>query len=302
MISAKHLLRCAVLGTALTALLTISASAAVFGAGAVNASGLRFRAVPDANGEVICTVPDGTGLIVLADAANGWYHVTYEGTQGFVSAPFINVAATAALSLGKGTVTTDGATLNMRDIASIDGAIVLPIDNGTVLTLDGIDSGWYKVTYRDAVGYVSSDFITPVASDVAPAAVEAAAPSAGENIVAIAKKYLGRPYVYGANGPNSFDCSGYTKYVFNEAGYSINRTAASQLQNGTSVTKGELQAGDLVFFRYNTSKVVSHVGMYIGGGEFIHASSSNSGAMVRISPLDSGHYDDVFVGARRVLG
>ena len=93
-------------------------------------------------------------------------------------------------------------------------------------------------------------------------------------IVACAEKYLGTPYVYGGNGPNSFDCSGFVKYVFKECGYSINRTASTQLSNGVSVAKSELQPGDIVFFRNKgDSHAASHVGIYVGGETFIHASS-----------------------------
>ena len=106
-------------------------------------------------------------------------------------------------------------------------------------------------------------------------------------------------YVYGGNGPNSFDCSGYTSYVYRHFGYTLNRTASGQLSNGTSVSKSELQPGDLVFFRYNTSKAASHVGIYIGGGQFIHASTNTY--TVKIDNLTSGHYANVYVGARRIF-
>ena len=121
----------------------------------------------------------------------------------------------------------------------------------------------------------------------------------GSQIVAYAKQFLGTPYVYGANGPNSFDCSGFTKYVYSHFGYTLNRTATDQLSNGTSVTKDQLQPGDLVFFKYNTSKPVSHVGIYIGSGQFIHA-STNSYA-VQIDDLTTGHYNRVYVYGRHVI-
>ena len=95
------------------------------------------------------------------------------------------------------------------------------------------------------------------------------------------------------------DCSGYTSSVYRHFGYTLNRTASGQLSNGTSVSKSELQPGDLVFFRYNTSKAASHVGIYIGGGQFIHASTNTY--TVKIDTLTSGHYANVYVGARRIF-
>ena len=122
----------------------------------------------------------------------------------------------------------------------------------------------------------------------------------GQQIVAYAKQFLGRPYVWGGNGPNSFDCSGFTKYVYTHFGYNINRTASAQLKNGVSVSRSELQAGDLVFF-YNgkVSTPVSHVGIYIGNGDFIHASSNSY--TVEISSLYAKNYDAKYVYARRII-
>ena len=105
--------------------------------------------------------------------------------------------------------------------------------------------------------------------------------------------------MYGGNGPNVFDCSGFTTYVYRQFGYTLNRTATGQLSNGVSVSKSELRPGDLVFFRYNTSKPVSHVGIYIGGGQFIHASTNEY--VVRIDNLTYGHYANVYVYGRRIL-
>ena len=116
-----------------------------------------------------------------------------------------------------------------------------------------------------------------------------------------AEKYLGYPYVFGGSSPStSFDCSGFTKYVYAHFGYNINRTASAQLKNGVSVSRSELQAGDLVFF-YNgkVSTPVSHVGIYIGNGDFIHASSNSY--TVEISSLYAKNYDAKYVYARRII-
>ena len=129
--------------------------------------------------------------------------------------------------------------------------------------------------------------------------VAAPSSSLGQQVVDYAKQYLGTPYVYGGNGPNSFDCSGFTKFVYKHFGYTLNRTATDQLSNGVSVSRSDLQPGDLVFFKYNTSKPVSHVGIYIGEGQFIHASTNTYS--VKIDSMNSGHYDRVFVYARRIL-
>ena len=110
---------------------------------------------------------------------------------------------------------------------------------------------------------------------------------------------MGCPYVWGAEGPNSFDCSGFTSYVFrNAAGVSLPRTSSAQSGYGKTVSKSNLQAGDLVFF--NTSgKGVSHVGIYVGAGKMIHAPSS--GKTISVTSINSSYYSSRFVTAKRVL-
>lgn len=127
----------------------------------------------------------------------------------------------------------------------------------------------------------------------------------GEQIVSYAKQYLGCPYVYGGSGPSSFDCSGFTMYVYNHFGVSLPHGATSQSYYGTkvNVNRGNmlsrLQLGDLIFFQEEPgSSEIGHVGIYIGNGEVIHASSGSS-YCVTISSLTSGWYYDRFGSATR---
>ncbi len=120
----------------------------------------------------------------------------------------------------------------------------------------------------------------------------------GMKAVEMAKKHLGKPYVYGASGPNSFDCSGFTSYIYKQLGVKLNRSAKDQAKNGVEVSRKDLQPGDLLFF-HTTRPGISHAGMYIGDGKFIHASSSKTGKVI-ISPLNSGYYNTRFVVAKRV--
>lgn len=114
------------------------------------------------------------------------------------------------------------------------------------------------------------------------------------NIISYACNFLGTPYVYGANGPNSFDCSGFTKYIFESISINLPRTSQAQYYNGILVNKEDLKNGDLVFF--NTDTTLGHVGIYIGNDEFIHASSSKG---VTISSLNNGYYASKYAGAVR---
>jgi cell wall-associated NlpC family hydrolase len=126
---------------------------------------------------------------------------------------------------------------------------------------------------------------TPEGSTVAP-------PNVHGGVVGIAMHYLGVPYVWGGASPRGFDCSGLVMYVFAQIGVSLPHSSYSQAAMGSPVSISQLQPGDLVFFTG-----ASHVGIYIGGGQFIHA--PHTGDVVKISSL-SGYYTSAFYTARRI--
>jgi cell wall-associated NlpC family hydrolase len=140
--------------------------------------------------------------------------------------------------------------------------------------------------------------LTPSAQSAEPAApsapspLPAAPPSRYGGVVGIAMGYLGVPYVYGGASPSGFDCSGFVMYVFGQIGVSLPHNAAAQYGSGTPVDRSQLQPGDLVFFNG-----LGHVGIYVGGGSFIH--SPHTGDVVKISSM-TGWYASTYVGARRL--
>jgi cell wall-associated NlpC family hydrolase len=142
--------------------------------------------------------------------------------------------------------------------------------------------GGVQVPVSDGIGISAS---TPEGSTVAP-------PNVHGGVVGIAMRYLGVPYVWGGSTPRGFDCSGFVSYVFAQIGVSVPHSSYSQFGMGTSISISALQPGDLVFFTG-----ASHVGIYIGGGQFIHA--PHTGDVVKISSL-SGYYSSNFAGARRI--
>lgn len=145
-----------------------------------------------------------------------------------------------------------------------------------------------KVIKAPSDGQVTSD-----SADVA----SRGAISKGAQVVNYAYKFLGKPYVYGAAGPNAFDCSGLTQYVFSKLGVDLSRTTYTQVEEGTKVNRSDLKPGDLVFF--NTQGSISHVGIYVGNGEFIHA--PRTGKPVMVSSLSDGYYSQKYATARRIV-
>lgn len=304
MIKSAKLLRVAVLGTVLSSLFVVGAAAASVGVGTTT-DALKVRESADTSATTLATAPKGENVIVLEDAVNGWYKVDYQGVQGYMSCEYLTVQTTADAKIGYGKVNAEGSTLNMRDGASIDAAKVATLPADAVVDIIGVDNGWYKVSYQDKTGYVSSDFMIAVkdaAGSRGDGTVAASTSDLGSQLVEYSKNFLGAKYVYGGNGPNSFDCSGFTKYIYTHLGYTLNRSASDQFSNGTKVaSSSDLQPGDLVFFTgtFSSSKYITHVGMYIGNGQFIHASTNDY--KVRIDNLFTGYYSGKYVGGRHII-
>lgn len=109
---------------------------------------------------------------------------------------------------------------------------------------------------------------------------------------------IGKPYIFGAHGPNAFDCSGLIYWCYKQTGKNIPRTADEQFRAGTPVPPNQIQPGDLVFFANTYRPGISHVGIYIGNGKFIHAANSRKGVI--ISDLSETYYRQHFAGVRRI--
>ena len=191
-------------------------------------------------------------------------------------------------------VSCDGF-LNIRKTPGTDAEVVGRILSGrTAKRLQTLD-GWYMVEYKGTVGYVSADFCTLTDTEVI-------VDNSGvrEAICEFALQFYGVRYVYGGMSPSGFDCSGYTMYVMEEFGYRLPHSARSQYTYGTPIEKSELLPGDLVFFSNSSTSGIGHVGIYIGEGNFIHA-SSGSAYCVTVTALDKDYYIDPYKGACRII-
>lgn len=193
--------------------------------------------------------------------------------------------------------------LNIRKGPSSSNSVVgKTYSNETVTILETNSNGWHKIqTKSGVVGWASGAYISVNGAGQTNqnSQVSTTTDAKISKLVEFSKKQLGKPYVWGASGPNGFDCSGFTYYVFkNGAGITLPRTSKSQATAGTKVDRKDLRAGDLVFFATGSGGI-SHVGMYIGNGNFIH--STQPGDTVKIHSINSSYYSRTFVTARRVI-
>lgn len=200
-------------------------------------------------------------------------------------------------------------TVNLRKEANTTSEKVGSLPQNTSVEVLVEENGWSKCRVNGLIGYISTQYLsdtkiekqeTSRGAKESRVATEKSTPtesqvSSGEggSVIAYAQQFLGASYVYGGNGPNSFDCSGFTSYVYRQFGISLNRTAGGQFENGVSVSN--LEAGDLVMFGTSKSNIY-HVGIYMGGDTFIHAANASRGVTTDRLSTYSNYY-----GARRVM-
>ncbi|WP_209121664.1 cell wall-binding repeat-containing protein [Alkalihalobacillus sp. BA299] len=122
--------------------------------------------------------------------------------------------------------------------------------------------------------------------------------STNDRVVEIAKQYIGTPYKWGGTTPRGFDCSGFSQHVYAQVGITLPRTTDTQYRVGETVSRNELQPGDLVFFKNTYRSGLSHSGIYIGNYQFIHASSSKG---ISITSLSNSYWAPRWLGAKRII-
>lgn len=305
--------------------------------GTVEAEGtLRLRNDFHTAADVITSLPIGAVVDVTAVTEDGWYKIAYENHIGYVSGEYLTVEEEDEAKLPVIAARVYGhvvaGPLNVREGAGTDFSPVNILNIDSVVEIIGYEDGWYETEE----GFLSDEYVEIVdkeeavdlmienqkAKEAAEAAAAAAAAtptstsvsssssstssytpdtnsSLASQVVAYAKSFQGSPYVYGGTTPSGFDCSGFTSYVLRNFGISVNRTSSAQYSNGVAVSKANLQAGDLVFFTASGGSSITHVGLYIGNGQIIHASTASTGVI--ISDLNSSYYTKTYYGARRVL-
>lgn len=204
-------------------------------------------------------------------------------------------------------------SVNVRDKDSMDSDVVSVLEKGTKVS--GIKGEyWLKLSEGRyiSVNYIQDSKVEPnqtkntevkdsYKKDSNSKVVRSNEGGSGSAVAQAAYNYLGERYVWGSAQPGvGFDCSGLTSYLYNKVcGISLYRNSAAQSNNGYPVSKSNLKQGDLLFFSTNGSGSISHVGIYVGNGKMIHASTPSTGVI--ISDIESNYYSNTFVTARRIL-
>ncbi len=213
-------------------------------------------------------------------------------------------------------------SVNVRESASTSADVVTTLTRNTEVTVESVENGWAKISTTSGVsGYVSNQYIseqqvqetnrgsstrTKTTEDLSTStenssnavAEKVSLTSKGEEVVSYAKNLLGKAYTYGGVGPNSFDCSGFTKYVYGKFGVNLSHSASLQANVGTTVSKSNLELGDLVFFSQRGSSI-GHVGIFVGNNSFIHAANPQKGVI--ITSLSDGYYTKNYITSKRIL-
>lgn len=242
--------------------------------------------------EVIDTIKKGTIVTLNKTNANFGFFTYSDGKKsGYIE--FKSLKRIEKQNISYGYAKADKVVKN-------DGKYLALIKNESVAII-GYEDGKYKVSDKKGNIFVVGKSLVDLYK-TSEEASRGSSRSVSENVTSVVTKaysLIGKPYVYGSAGPNSFDCSGFTYSVYKNAlNIVLPRSSRNQVSAGMKISKTELRPGDLVFFNTVGSNI-SHVGLYIGEGNMIHASSGKG--KVRIDTILSGWYSSRYVTARRIV-
>lgn len=242
--------------------------------------------------------------VKVIETINQWDKIEAKDISGWVCNTYlaeIEVDTQKEEDLILKTAVINTALLNVRAESDAQSKRIGSLKKNAVVAIVGEENGWYKIKYNNEYGYILSDYTVNKDIQISRGSyTRGERPSvAAQTATTLALQYVGCKYVWGGTSPNGFDCSGLVYYVYKDYVPNLGRSARPQATTGTTIEKENLIMGDLVFFGEDGGKTVTHVGIYVGDGIFVHAANSKRGVVT--DSLLSGYYEKNFLHAKRIV-
>lgn len=256
------------------------------GMSVISSGNLNIRQEASTDSEVVGILTNHNACELLEDAGE-WYKVTSGKVTGYVNKQYL-VTGDEAESIAeqeiKTVATVNTETLNVRAEKSTEAAVLSQVGNSEAFTVNSVADGWVEISVDDSVGYISQDYVTlaqalPTAKTIEQVKYGDGVSDVRASVVSYALQFVGNRYVWGGTSlEKGVDCSGFTMRILGKYGISLPHSSRAQPSYGTKISASEAKPGDLFF--YGSGRSISHVAIYIGNGQIVHASNKRDGIKV----------------------
>lgn len=256
------------------------------GMSVISSGNLNIRQEASTDSEVIGILTNHNACELLEDAGE-WYKVTSGKVTGYVNKQYLvtgDEAEAIAEQEIKTVATVNTETLNVRAEKSTEAAVLSQVGNSEAFTVNSVADGWVEISVDDSVGYISQDYVTlaqalPTAKTIEQVKYGDGVSDVRASVVSYALQFVGNRYVWGGTSlEKGVDCSGFTMRILGKYGISLPHSSKAQPSYGTKISASEAKPGDLFF--YGSGRSISHVAIYIGNGQIVHASNKRDGIKV----------------------
>ena len=256
------------------------------GMSVISSGNLNIRQEASTDSEVVGILTNHNACELLEDAGD-WYKVTSGKVTGYVNKQYL-VTGDEAESIAeqeiKTVATVNTETLNVRAEKSTEAAVLSQVGNSEAFTVNSVADGWVEISVDDSVGYISQDYVTlaqalPTAKTIEQVKYGDGVSDVRASVVSYALQFVGNRYVWGGTSlEKGVDCSAFTMRILGKYGISLPHSSRAQPSYGTKISASEAKPGDLFF--YGSGRSISHVAIYIGNGQIVHASNKRDGIKV----------------------
>lgn len=256
------------------------------GMSVISSGNLNIRQEASTDSEVIGILTNHNACELLEDAGD-WYKVTSGKVTGYVNKQYLvtgDEAEAIAEQEIKTVATVNTETLNVRAEKSTEAEVLSQVGNSEAFTVNSVADGWVEISVDDSVGYISQDYVTlaqalPTAKTIEQVKYGDGVSDVRASVVSYALQFVGNRYVWGGTSlENGVDCSGFTMRILGKYGVSLPHSSKAQPSCGTKISASDAKPGDLFF--YGSGRSISHVAIYIGNGQIVHASNKRDGIKV----------------------